>query len=271
MRVDVVDLLRRHPGIRERIAHAADDRLAVGARAGAVERVGKLAASGDHAQDLRAARGSGFEALQHQRAGAFGHYEPVAVLRKRLRGLMRRIVLRRQRRQQREAHQCLDVDRGVGGDTERGTGLAAADRLDAELNGADAGGARGRDRDWRAFCADICPQAGRLPNRTGNGDGHPCTCRRRSASASRHNRSMWSCRGRRRVRRAAASRSRPARPQETAVRESSRASRCPIVRRPPRPPRRQNDPKAPSPNCALSEGSQWSQPSSSSARRSENA
>ena len=55
----------------------------------------------------RPARDGGLIAFQHQRAGAFRHHEAVAVLGKRLgRGGMRRLVLRRQRRQQRKADQA---------------------------------------------------------------------------------------------------------------------------------------------------------------------
>ena len=83
VRVDMVDLLRLEAGIGQRLAHAADDRLAVRARAGAVERVGQLAAAGQHAEDLRATGNRGLIALEHQRAGAFGHDETVAVFRER--------------------------------------------------------------------------------------------------------------------------------------------------------------------------------------------
>ena len=84
VRVDVVDLFRLDAGIGQRLAHAADDRLAVRAGAGAVEGVGQFAAAGDDAEDLGAARRGGLIAFQHQRAGAFGHDETVAVLRERL-------------------------------------------------------------------------------------------------------------------------------------------------------------------------------------------
>ena len=49
-----------------------------------MEAVGHLAAAVDDAEDLCAARLGGFEAFQHQRAGAFGHDEAVAVLGERL-------------------------------------------------------------------------------------------------------------------------------------------------------------------------------------------
>ena len=75
-----------------RIADAADDRLAVRARAGAVEGVRLLAAAFEHAEDFGAARLGVFEAFEHQRAGAFRHHEAVAVLGERLRRRLRRIV-----------------------------------------------------------------------------------------------------------------------------------------------------------------------------------
>src|SRR6185436_2089064 len=126
MRVDVVDVLGQEPGILDGAADASDDRLAVGARAGAVERVRHLAAAGENAEDVRAARDGGIVALEHERGGAFGHDEAVAVLGKRLCRRLRRIVRCRERGQQREADQCLRINRAVGADAERGLGFAAA-------------------------------------------------------------------------------------------------------------------------------------------------
>ena len=141
-----------------RVAHAADDRLAVGARAGAVERIRHLAAAFDHAEDLGAARLGVVEAFEHQRAGAFRHHEAVAVLGERLGRCLRRIVRGRQRRQQREADQRLRIDRAVGADAQRGLGFAAPDRLDAELDRGRARGAGGRQRDRRALGAEAVGQ-----------------------------------------------------------------------------------------------------------------
>ncbi len=78
--VDVVDFLGFQIGIRDRLADAADDRLAVGTRSRTVERVRALAAAGNDAADLRPARVRCLKAFQHQRAGAFRHHETVAVL-----------------------------------------------------------------------------------------------------------------------------------------------------------------------------------------------
>ena len=50
--VDIVDVGGREAGIGDGVVHAADDRLAVRARPGAVEAVGKLAAAGDDAEDV---------------------------------------------------------------------------------------------------------------------------------------------------------------------------------------------------------------------------
>ena len=79
-----------------------------------MEGIGQFAAAGDDAEDGGAARGRGLIAFQHQRAGAFRHHEAVAVLRERLGGGLRRIVLGRQRRQQRKANQRFRIDRAVG-------------------------------------------------------------------------------------------------------------------------------------------------------------
>ena len=65
-----------------------------------------------------------------------------------------RIVLRRQRRQQGEADQRFRIDRAVGRHAQRRVGLAAADRLDAELDRGGARRAGGRQRDRRALGAE---------------------------------------------------------------------------------------------------------------------
>ncbi len=119
---------------------------------------GEFAAAGQHAQDLGAARGRGFIALQHQRAGALGHDEAVAVLGEWPGGRMRGIVAGRQRRQQRKPDQRFRIDRTVGRDAERGIGLAAANGLDAELDRAGAGRACGRQRDRRTLGAELVGQ-----------------------------------------------------------------------------------------------------------------
>ena len=119
-----------------------------------MERVGQFAAAGDDAEDLGAARDGGFVAFQHQRAGAFRHHEAVAVLRERPDRRLRRIVVGGQRRQQREPDQGFRIDRTVGRDAQRGVRLAAADRLDAELDGAGAGGAGRRKRNRRTLGAE---------------------------------------------------------------------------------------------------------------------
>ena len=65
MRVDVVDVVGRKTGIRDRVADAADDGFAVRARAGAVERVCHLAAARQYAEDFCPTCGGGWVALQH--------------------------------------------------------------------------------------------------------------------------------------------------------------------------------------------------------------
>ena len=94
------------------------------------------------------------QAFEHQGAGALGHHEPVAVLAERPRGSLRRVVASGQRGQQGEADQALRVDRGVGADDKRGLALAAADRLDAELDRGRAGSAGGGGGDRRALGAE---------------------------------------------------------------------------------------------------------------------
>ena len=98
VRVDVVDVVGREACIGDGVADAADDRLAVRARAGAVERIRHLAAALDHTEDFRAARDGVVQAFEHERAGAFRHDEAIAVLRERLCRRLRRIVRRRRTR-----------------------------------------------------------------------------------------------------------------------------------------------------------------------------
>ena len=141
-----------------RVGDAADDRLAVRARPRAVEGVRHLAAAFQHAEDLGAAGLGRLVAFQHQRAGAFRHHEAVAVLGERPRRALRLVVAGRQRREQGKADQRFRVDRAVGADAQRRIGLAAADRLDAELDRARARGAGGRQRDRRALGAEFLGQ-----------------------------------------------------------------------------------------------------------------
>ena len=82
--VDVVDVLRPDTGIGERIAHAGDDRLAVGARAGAVERVGLFPDAFKDAEDAGAAGARMIEIFEHQSRSPFRQHETVTVFGERL-------------------------------------------------------------------------------------------------------------------------------------------------------------------------------------------
>jgi hypothetical protein len=110
VRVYVIDVVGRQPGIRQCIADAADDRFAIRTGTRAVEGVRHLAGAFHHAQNPGAARLRRLQAFQHQSAGALGHDKAVAVFGERLGGALRRIIRRRQRGKQREAHQRLRVD-----------------------------------------------------------------------------------------------------------------------------------------------------------------
>src|SRR5262249_56238233 len=91
--VDVIDGLRPHSGIRQGVAHTGDDRLAIRARAGAVKRVGFLAAALENTQHVGAAGDGMIVILKHECRPAFGEYKSIAVLGERLGGLLRRVVL----------------------------------------------------------------------------------------------------------------------------------------------------------------------------------
>ena len=110
-----------------------------------MEGVGQFAAAGHDAENSRAACGGGLKALQDQGAGAFGHHEAVAVLRKRPGGGVRWFVVGRKRREQGKAYLGLRINRAIGCDTEGGIGLATPDCLDAELDRARAGCASRRE------------------------------------------------------------------------------------------------------------------------------
>ena len=91
------------------------------------------------------------ETFQHQRPGALGHHEPLAVLAERARRRRRRIVARGQRRQQGEPDQALGIDRRIGADHQRGVRLTSADRLHPKLDRRSARGAGRRGRHRRAL------------------------------------------------------------------------------------------------------------------------
>src|SRR5262249_39589406 len=97
MWVDVVDIIGGKTGIRDGVTDAAVDGLAVGARAGGVERTPHLAAARQHAEDLRPARNGGFVVLENEGSGSLRHDETVAVLGERLSRRLRRVVCGRQR------------------------------------------------------------------------------------------------------------------------------------------------------------------------------
>src|SRR2546430_17195395 len=90
MRVDVVDVVGGKTGVRDGVTDAADDGLAVGARAGAVERIRHLAAARQYAENPRAACNGGVVALEHEGSSALRHDEAVAVLGERLGRRLRR-------------------------------------------------------------------------------------------------------------------------------------------------------------------------------------
>ena len=139
VRVDVVDLFRRHAGIRQCLAHTADDRFAVGAGAGAVERVGQFTTAGNDPENRGAARDGGFVAFKHQCACAFRHHKAVAILRERFGRSLGRLVLGRQRRQQGKPDNAFRIDRPFGCDAQGGVRLAATNGFNAELDRRGAG------------------------------------------------------------------------------------------------------------------------------------
>ena len=115
-------------------------------------------------------------------------------------------------------------------DAQRGVGLATADRFDAELDGGGAGGAGGRKRNRRSLGAECLRQM--IGHRT---EQEAAVILGRTAAAAGAQQGVvieiLSPRSRGRAPAAAATRPRPGRPRETAVRENrlccrSRIARC---------------------------------------------
>jgi hypothetical protein len=67
--------------IREGVAEAIGNRNAVRLWTGPMESISHFAEPSDHAQDPRAVRLHGCQALQNKRAGTFGHHETLPVFR----------------------------------------------------------------------------------------------------------------------------------------------------------------------------------------------
>ena len=217
VRVDVVDVVGVDAGIGERVAHAADDRRAVRAGAGAVEnrRPSRRSPRGCRARSRRArvARSQ----LSSTRAPApSASTKPSRSFENGFDAPSRRIVRGRQRRQQREADQALRIDRTVGADAQRRLALAAPDRLDAELDRGRARRAGGRQRDRRALGAEaIGEMLGDRAELTPLVNGANSARRARAQQIVIADRAVG-FRRRGKLPRDAATRSRPARPQETA-------------------------------------------------------
>jgi hypothetical protein len=106
------------------------------------------------AENFRAAAHRGFIAFQHHRAGAFRHHKPSRFFENGFEAACGGSFCVDKRRQQREPHQRFRIDRAVGRHAQRRIALAAADRLDAELDRGRAGGAGRGERDRRALGAE---------------------------------------------------------------------------------------------------------------------
>src|SRR5258708_18474079 len=131
MWVDVVDVVGAKTGIRDGVTDAADDGLAVGARAGAVERIRHLAAARQHAENLRAACNGGVVALEHDGSSALRHDEAVAVLGERLGRRLRRGGFGLKPPEKREAGDDPPTSRTTAAEGKRRPGSAPPRRLDA--------------------------------------------------------------------------------------------------------------------------------------------
>ena len=109
----------------------------------------------DDGEDFRAARDRVIVIFEHERRRAFRQHEAVAVFRERARRALRRGVVGRERRQEREAHDRFRGDRTVGADRKRRIAFAALDRLEAELDRGRAGRAGRGQRNRRALRAEM--------------------------------------------------------------------------------------------------------------------
>ena len=167
VRIDVVDVVGREPGIGDGVADAADDRLAVGRGAGAVEGIRHLAAALDRRRgSWRRARSPPRSFRAPARPAPSAMTKPSRFLENGLAAAFGVIVRGRKRRQQREAHQRFGVHRAVGADrrARRPSRRAGSPRRRA--------GSRSRRRRRRSTARSanpwcrIFPRDGRPRNRT---------------------------------------------------------------------------------------------------------
>src|SRR4029077_17048338 len=94
MGVDIVNLIRRYPGMLQRKLHCARGALAIWRRRGHMVRIGGEAVSCDFAIDFRTARFGVLQFLPHHNARAFAHHKTIAVAIERARRALRLVVPR---------------------------------------------------------------------------------------------------------------------------------------------------------------------------------
>ena len=156
VRIDVVDVVRRQAGIAMALLMQPMVGLPSGAERVRWKRVRHLAAALDHAEDLRAAR---LRVLRGFRAPARRRLPPSRSRRGSSRTASTRPCGGSFEVESAESSEKrisdFGVHRAVGADAQRRVGLAAPDRLDAELDRGRAGRAGGRERDRRALGAEL--------------------------------------------------------------------------------------------------------------------
>ncbi len=129
MRVDVVDLLRRHACVGHGHRHRARRIDAGRVRLGDVARVRRGAVAADLRVDLRAARLCVLELLEHEHRTDLAHHEAVASRVERARRALRVVVAPRERTHRAEPRDPDLVDRGLGAAAEHDVGAAEPDRV----------------------------------------------------------------------------------------------------------------------------------------------
>ena len=129
VRIQVVDVGGRGAGAPQRLPHRLDRAVAVGRRIGDAVARQRIAVAGQLGVDVRAAPARRMPFLEHQEARAFAQQEAVARRVERAARALRRVVVRRERRQQAEARDADRTDHRIEAAGQHVVDGAAADQL----------------------------------------------------------------------------------------------------------------------------------------------
>ena len=170
MRVDVVDLVWRDAGVRERHAHGTGRALARRVGLGQVLRVGGDAVADELGVDPRPAPGCVPELLEHENGAGLAHDEAVAIGLERPARVLWVVVSLRERAHGAEAGDPDPRDRRLAATGEHDVGTTEADRVEAVADRHRRGGAGGALGGERAFRAEFDRDPGGAHVRDDGGD-----------------------------------------------------------------------------------------------------